>query len=221
MKNAVLHATTGGRIARDAGRYSYVRSLDHLNFDVTAGERIGLVGHNGSGKTTLLRTICGVYQPTAGKLCTVGRIASLLDINLGMDPDGTGYENIIMRGIVMGMTPKEISTRLDDIASFCDLGNYLSMPFRTYSSGMQMRLAFAVSTCVEADILVMDEWLSVGDQEFQAKAARRLTELVERTPILVVATHSSELVRKVCTRVIELSHGKLVSDQPASANFTM
>jgi lipopolysaccharide transport system ATP-binding protein len=121
----------------------------------------------------------------------------------------------------MGMTPKEISTRLDDIASFCDLGNYLSMPFRTYSSGMQMRLAFAVSTCVEADILVMDEWLSVGDQEFQAKAARRLTELVERTPILVVATHSSELVRKVCTRVIELSHGKLVSDQPASANFTM
>lgn len=214
MKNLVLRATTGGRIARDAGHFSYVRSLDHLSFEVRAGERIGLVGHNGSGKTTLLRTLCGVYAPTFGDLSVTGRVVSLLDINLGMDPDGTGYENIMMRGIVMGMTPKQISARLDDIADFTDLGEYLGMPIRTYSTGMQMRLAFAVSTTVDADVLLMDEWLSVGDAEFQEKAAKRLAAMVDRTPILVVATHSTELVKNTCTRVIRLEHGRISSDSP-------
>jgi len=214
MKNMVLRATTGGRIAREAGSASYVRSLDHLTFEVTAGERIGLVGHNGSGKTTLLRTLCGVYAPTAGSLVVNGRVISLLDINLGMDPDGTGYENIQMRGIVMGLTPKRIEARIEDIAEFTDLGEYLGMPIRTYSTGMQMRLAFAVSTTVEADVLLMDEWLSVGDAEFQEKAAKRLGAMVDRTPILVVATHSMELVEQVCTRVIRLEHGRIASDQP-------
>jgi lipopolysaccharide transport system ATP-binding protein len=218
MKNVVLRATTGGRIARDAGQHSYVRSLDHLNFDVQAGERIGLVGHNGSGKTTLLRTLCGVYVPTFGQLAVTGRVVSLLDINLGMDPDGTGYENIMMRGIVMGLTPKQITARLDDIADFTDLGEYLGMPIRTYSTGMQMRLAFAVSTSVDADILLMDEWLSVGDAEFQEKAAKRLAEVVGRTPILVVATHSMELVRKVCTRMIRLEHGRIGADETVESS---
>lgn len=213
MKNIVLRATTGGRIARDAGNATYVRSLDHLTFDVGAGERIGLIGHNGSGKTTLLRTLCGVYSPTAGSLKVAGRVVSLLDINLGMDPDGTGYENILMRGIVMGMTPKQIGANVDEIADFTDLGEYLAMPIRTYSTGMQMRLAFAVSTCVEADVLLMDEWLSVGDADFQAKAAERLNHLVSRTPILVIATHSIDLVEKVCTRVIQLEHGKIATDR--------
>jgi lipopolysaccharide transport system ATP-binding protein len=217
MKNLVLSATTGGRIARDAGHHSYVRSLDHLTFEIGSGERVALVGHNGSGKTTLLRTLCGVYAPTFGRLSVAGRVVSLLDINLGMDPEGTGYENIMMRGIVMGMTPKQISARIDDIAKFTDLGEYLGMPVRMYSSGMQMRLAFAVSTSVDADILLMDEWLSVGDAEFQEKAARRLAAMVDRTPILVVATHSVELVRKTCTRVIRLEHGKLCSDDPVEA----
>ena len=212
MKNIVLRATTGGRIARDAANSSYVRSLDHLTFEMRAGERIGLMGHNGSGKTTLLRTLCGVYAPTAGKLSVTGRVVSLLDINLGMDPDGTGYENIMMRGIVMGMTPRQIAARIDDIAEFTDLGEYLSMPIRTYSSGMQMRLGFAVSTSVDADVLLMDEWLSVGDAEFQEKAAQRLSALVDRTPILVIATHSAKLVSKTCTRVICLEHGRIKSD---------
>jgi lipopolysaccharide transport system ATP-binding protein len=214
MKNLVLRATTGGRIARDAGQHSYVRSLDHVNFEVRPGERIGLVGHNGSGKTTLLRTLCGVYAPTFGRLSVKGRVVSLLDINLGMDPEGTGFENIMMRGIVMGMTPKLISTRMDDIAEFTDLGEYLGMPIRTYSTGMQMRLAFAVSTSVDADVLLMDEWLSVGDADFQEKAAQRLAALVDRTPILVLATHSMDLVQKTCSRVIRLEHGRIVSDSP-------
>lgn len=212
MKNTVLRATTGARIARDANSASYVRSLDHLTFEMRPGERIGLTGHNGSGKTTLLRTLCGVYAPTSGRLSVSGRVVSLLDINLGMDPDGTGYENIMMRGIVMGMTPKQIAARLTDIAEFTDLGEYLTMPIRTYSSGMQMRLAFAVSTSVDADVLLMDEWLSVGDAEFQDKAAHRLRAMVNRTPILVIATHSVELVNKTCTRVIRLEQGKISSD---------
>jgi lipopolysaccharide transport system ATP-binding protein len=214
MKNLVLRATTGGRIARDAGQHSYVRSLDHVSFDIAAGERVALVGHNGSGKTTLLRTLCGVYAPTHGRLTVSGRVVSLLDINLGMDPDGTGFENIMMRGIVMGMTPKQINSRIDDIAEFTDLGEYLAMPIRTYSSGMQMRLAFAVSTSVDADVLLMDEWLAVGDAEFQDKAARRLAVMLDRTPILVIATHSTDLVNKTCTRVIRLEHGRISSDEP-------
>ena len=120
----------------------------------------------------------------------------------------------MMRGIVMGMTPRQITARVDDIAEFTDLGEYLSMPIRTYSSGMQMRLGFAVSTSVDADVLLMDEWLSVGDAEFQDKAARRLSAMVDRTPILVIATHSTELVSKTCTRVIRLEHGRIWSDKP-------
>jgi len=218
MKNIVLRASTGGKIARDATNASYVRSLDHLTLEIRAGERIGLTGHNGSGKTTLLRTLCGVYAPTAGKLLVTGRVVSLLDINLGMDPDGTGYENITMRGIVMGMTPKQIASRIDDIAEFTDLGEYLAMPIRTYSSGMQMRLAFAVSTSADADVMLMDEWLSVGDEEFQHKAAKRLAAMVDRTPILVIATHSMELVTKTCTRVIRLEHGRICSDELVKTN---
>jgi lipopolysaccharide transport system ATP-binding protein len=218
MKNLVLRATTGGRIARDAGQHSYVRSLDHLSFDIRPGERIGLVGHNGSGKTTLLRTLCGVYAPTFGQLAVNGRVVSLLDINLGMDPDGTGYENIMMRGIVMGLTPRQVTARLDEIAEFTDLGEYLGMPIRTYSTGMQMRLAFAVSTSVDADILLMDEWLSVGDAEFQEKAAKRLAAMVDRTPVLVVATHSMDLVKKTCTRMIRLEHGRISSDETVDSS---
>lgn len=213
MKNAVLRATTGGRIARDSSNHTYIRSLDDLSFEIKEGERVGLVGHNGSGKTTLLRALSGVYAPTVGRLCVEGRVASLLDITLGMDPDATGYENILMRGIIMGMGPKKMLSKVDEIAEFTDLGEYINMPLRSYSSGMQMRLAFAVSTCVEAEILLMDEWISVGDAAFQDKAAGRLNDLIKTTPILVIATHSPELVKKVCNRKIDLEHGRIVSDE--------
>lgn len=216
MKNAVLRATTGGRIARDSSKHTYIRSLDELSFEIKEGERVGLVGHNGSGKTTLLRALSGVYAPTSGRLCVEGRVASLLDITLGMDPDATGYENILMRGIVMGMGPKKMLSMVDEIAEFTDLGEYINMPLRSYSSGMQMRLAFAVSTCVEAEILLMDEWISVGDSAFQDKAAERLNDLIKTTPILVIATHSPDLVNKVCNRKIDLEHGCIVADKQIS-----
>lgn len=212
LKSAVLHATTGGRLAQSAGRTLAVRALDNLNFDFKAGDRVGLVGHNGSGKTTLLRVLAGAYEPAGGSLMLKGRVASLLDISLGMDHDATGYENIFLRGIMMGLTPREIREKTDEIAAFTDLGEYLDMPVRTYSSGMQLRLAFAVSTSVEADILIMDEWLSVGDAEFTEKAAARLTKLVESAAILVMASHSPELIAKVCNRAFRLAHGKLAEE---------
>jgi len=217
MKNAVLRATTGGAVAKDSANRTFVRSLDKVNFSIKPGERVGLMGHNGSGKTTLLRALSGVYAPTSGNLTVQGRVVSLLDISLGMDPDATGYENIMMRGIMMGLTPRQVQERMDAIAEFTDLGEYLGMPLRSYSSGMQLRLAFTVSTSVEADIVLMDEWLAVGDADFQLKAAERLNHLVGKAPILVLASHSIDLIRKVCTRVIELNHGHLVSDQPLLA----
>lgn len=214
LKKAVLNLTTGGRIGQDAGRHAVVRALDNLTFSFTDGERIGLVGHNGSGKTTLLRALSGVYAPVRGKLSTRGKIASLLDVSMGLDPDATGFENIYLRGILDGLPPGRIKSKIDEIAEFSELGEYLNLPVRTYSSGMMLRLAFAISTSIEADILIMDEWLSVGDADFSVKAAQRLEMLVGNASIVVVATHDPSLIERVCTRKISLEHGKMVSDEP-------
>lgn len=219
MKNLVVSATTGGRLGRSKDNKTFVRSLDALNFDIGAGERVGLLGHNGSGKTTLLRALSGVYVPTQGSLEVSGRVVSLLDISLGMDVDATGYENMTMRGIMMGMSPSEIRAKREEIAEFTELGDYLNMPIRSYSSGMLLRLAFTVSTSIKADVVLMDEWLSVGDAHFQEKAAERLNHLLGSAPVLVVATHSPDLVKKVCTRVIELNHGHVVADASVGEYF--
>ena len=217
LKKAVLNLTTGGRIGQDAGRHAIVSALDNLSFRFTDGERIGLVGHNGSGKTTLLRTLAGVYAPVRGKLSMNGKVASLLDVSMGLDPDATGFENIYLRGILDGLKPATIRSKVDDIAEFSDLGEYLNLPVRTYSSGMMLRLAFAISTSVEANILIMDEWLSVGDADFAVKAAGRLEKLVGQASILVLASHDPELISRVCTRKILMHHGKIVSDEPVVA----
>jgi lipopolysaccharide transport system ATP-binding protein len=214
LKKQVLNLTTGGKIGSDAGKHPIVRALDGLTFDFTHGERIGLTGHNGSGKTTLLRVLSGVYAPIRGKLNTQGKIASLLDVSMGLDPDATGFENIYLRGIMDGLRPAVIREKIDEIADFTDLGDYLNLPVRTYSSGMLLRLAFAISTSVEADILIMDEWLSVGDAAFSAKAAIRLEKLIGNASILVIASHDPKLIERICTRSIHLEHGHIVSDRP-------
>lgn len=219
LKRAVLHATTGGRVARDSANRVTVRALDGITLSVRPGDRVGLVGHNGSGKTTLLRVIAGIYEPVSGRLSVTGRVASLLDLSLGIDQEATGYENIMLRAVLAGLRPKEIKAKMDEIADFTELDDYLEMPVRTYSSGMQLRLAFAVSTSIDADILVMDEWLSVGDAEFAKKASERLEQLVEKTPILVLASHSPELIGKVCNRVIRLEHGIIVEQHAHSPSL--
>ncbi|MBC8727888.1 ABC transporter ATP-binding protein [Paraburkholderia sp. UCT2] len=214
LKKAVLNLTTGGRIGQDAGRHAIVRAIDDLSFTFSEGERVGLIGHNGSGKTTLLRTLSGVYAPVRGELKVRGKIASLLDVSMGLDPDATGFENIYLRGILDGLKPARIRSKIDEIADFSELGDYLNLPVRTYSSGMMLRLAFAISTSVEADILIMDEWLSVGDAEFSVKAAERLEGLVGKAALLVVASHDPSLVARVCSRKISMEHGKMVADEP-------
>jgi lipopolysaccharide transport system ATP-binding protein len=216
LKKAVLNLTTGGRIGQDAGRHAVVKAIDDLSFAFTEGERVGLIGHNGSGKTTLLRTLSGVYAPVRGELKVQGKIASLLDVSMGLDPDATGFENIYLRGILDGLKPARIRSKIDEIADFSELGDYLNLPVRTYSSGMMLRLAFAISTSVEADILIMDEWLSVGDAEFSKKAAERLEGLVGKAALLVVASHDPKLVSRVCNRKISMEHGRMISDEPVS-----
>lgn len=209
LKKIVLNLTTGGKIGKDASRHLTVTALDGLNFDINQGDRIGLIGHNGSGKTTLLRVLSGVYAPTRGQLTVRGKIASLLDVSMGLDPDATGFENIYLRGILDGLRPKTIADKTEEIAEFSELGEYLNLPVRTYSSGMLLRLAFAISTSIEADILIMDEWLSVGDADFSAKATKRLDSLVSKASILILASHSPDLISKVCNRQIRLEHGKI------------
>ena len=216
LKKQFLNISTGGLIAPDAGKHPVVRALDDISFDLEEGDRVGLVGHNGSGKTTLLRVLSGVYTPVGGVLQTRGRIASLLDVSMGLDPDATGYENIYLRGIMDGLTPAAIEEKTPEIAEFSELGGYLELPVRTYSSGMMLRLAFAISTSEEADIIIMDEWLSVGDESFNKKASDRLAHMVSKAGVLVIASHDPSLVERICNRRITLEHGKLVSDERMS-----
>lgn len=209
LKKAVLHATTGGRFAQDSRARVTVRALDGVSFEIKQGDRVGLVGQNGSGKTTLLRVLAGAYEPVTGELEIRGRVGALLDISMGIEEEATGYENIVLRGVMMGLSPGEMRERIVEIAEFTELGEYLDMPVRTYSAGMKIRLAFAVSTSISADILLMDEWLSVGDAAFSEKASRRLESLVEQSSAFVIASHSRELISRLCNRGIRLHRGRL------------
>nr|WP_113368314.1 ABC transporter ATP-binding protein [Brucella intermedia] len=212
LKNRVLNIATGGRIERGSDNLIQVRGLDGVSFEFNEGERIGLIGHNGSGKTTLLRVLSGIYIPTEGEAHINGRCISLIDISLGIDPDATGRENIKLRSVMMGMSKTELAIKIDEISEFSGLGDFLDMPFRTYSSGMQLRLAFATSTAINPEILIMDEWLSTGDEDFKERANARMKTLVDSTKILILASHSRELLEKNCNRVIWMEHGQLKMD---------
>jgi lipopolysaccharide transport system ATP-binding protein len=210
LKSTVLHAATGGRLATDAREHVVIRALNNVSFEFKEGDRIGIVGHNGSGKSTLLRVLVGAYEPVSGSVEVAGRIASMLSLTLGIDVEATGYENVFVRGAIMGLRRGEIESVVDEICEFSGLGDYIHMPMRTYSSGMYMRLAFAISTSVAADIVVMDEWLSAGDHAFAEKAQLRLTKLIDQAKILVLASHDEKLIRRSCNRIIELDHGDMV-----------
>lgn len=212
LKSHLVKIATGGTLGTDGSGHVVVRALQGLNFVLKPGDRVGLVGHNGAGKSTLLRVFAGVYAPTSGRADIQGSVASLIDLSLGFDPESSGRENIFLRCALLGLSDREIEQKLDDIIEFSELGDFIDMPLRTYSSGMQLRLAFAGSTVVTPDILLMDEWLSVGDENFKHKAEARLTELVEKTQILVLASHSRELVLTTCNRVLWLEHGQVRMD---------
>jgi lipopolysaccharide transport system ATP-binding protein len=208
----VLNIATGGKIERKTDSLVVIKGLSDISVTISDGQRVGLIGHNGSGKTTMLRVFSGIYTPTQGHAIVSGECISLININLGIDPDATGRENIRLRSAIMGLDPKETAAKVEEIAEFSGLGDFLDMPFRTYSSGMQLRLAFATSTAVRPEILIMDEWLSTGDEDFKARANQRMHELVNTTKILILASHSRELLEKNCNRIIWLEHGRVRMD---------
>jgi len=208
LKKALARVVAvGGALGRHAG-VTDVTALESVNLELKAGDRLGLIGHNGSGKTTLLRALSGAYEPDEGTIDVHGRIAALLDLGLGIDPTATGLENIRLRGRIAGLSSKEIEDKMEEISTFTGLGPFLAMPVKTYSAGMQARLAFAAATAVEADVLLMDEWIAVGDADFQKLAHKRLLKLVERAGILVLATHEAPLLKLYCNKVMRLDGGR-------------
>jgi ABC-type polysaccharide/polyol phosphate transport system, ATPase component len=212
LKNQLMQAATGGRMGSNERGRVVVRALQKISLDLKEGDRLGVIGHNGAGKSTLLRVISGVYEPIEGFLDIKGKITSMIDLSIGMDGEATGIENIYLRGALLGFNRKWLSSKVSDIVDFAGLGDFIRMPLRTYSTGMQMRLAFSIATLVQPEIILMDEWLNVGDADFQKKAQHRLQEIVKKSSILVIATHSPELVAKVCNRTIRLDRGTLITE---------
>lgn len=188
-----------------------VRAIDNISLEIGDGDRIGLVGHNGSGKSTLLRVLSGIYKPASGSITITGKVGTLLDPSAGLDAEATGYENIFLRGYILGMSKREIQAKLEEIANFSELGDFLELPLKTYSAGMSARLAFAVSTSAQNDILLVDEGIGAGDADFQEKASRRVEDLFSRTSIVIIASHAEDLIRRFCNKKIEMEHGRIIA----------
>jgi ABC-type polysaccharide/polyol phosphate transport system ATPase subunit len=213
LRNQLVAISTGGRMARQDGKIVTVLALDSVTLDLKDGDRVGLVGHNGSGKTTLLRTMAGIYRPAKGCLSVEGRVSSFFGLGAGVDPELSGYENIMRMSMLLGAKQAEAEARIPDIEEFTELGNFLSLPVRTYSAGMQTRLMFAVATGAHPEILLVDEVIGAGDAEFQAKARKRMNDFIEKSSIFVLASHSTELIRSFCNKICTLEHGRLVPDR--------
>ena len=214
LRNRVFAATTGGRIGKDRRKKTVVRALDDISLTIEHGDRVALMGANGAGKSTLLRVMSGIYEPISGRIVREGRVAPLFNASLGMEREDTGYENIVNRGLFMGLRRDEIEARVDEIAEFTGLGEYLNMPIHTYSAGMRTRLAFAVCTSIEPDILLLDEGIGTGDAAFVQRANERMKKMIEVTGILVLASHSLGLLRRMCTTAIWMEAGKIVERGP-------
>ncbi len=206
-----LRSATGGLIKREGQHHDRVkvRALDNLCLTLKHGDRLGIVGHNGAGKSTLLRVCAGVYEPTQGRVFIEGRVSSLFITSPGLDIEDTGYENILTCGLFLGMTREEIARKTPDIEQFSELGDYLSLPVRTYSTGMLTRLGFAIATVIDPEILVLDEGLGAGDARFAERAKQRVDALIERSSILVLASHSDVLIQSLCNKAILMHSGRI------------
>ncbi|ERM12528.1 lipopolysaccharide transport system ATP-binding protein [Pantoea ananatis] len=208
FKKILFTKKVGGGLNNNNGSVT-VRALNNINFSIEEGDRVALIGHNGAGKTTLLRVLAEVYHPTSGTLSIKGNIVSLIDMAMGMDSEATGYQNIFIRGILLGLTLKEIKKNVDYIIEFSELGDYINLPVRTYSSGMLLRLAFSVISILKPSVLLMDEWLTVGDTSFKNKMGVKLEEMINDTSVLILASHSQEIIKKYCNRFFLLDNGTL------------
>lgn len=210
-------ASVGGSMRHEADGVVNVRALDSISFSLADGDRVALLGHNGAGKTTMLRVAAGIYEPLLGRVVTRGRIMPLFNMMEGMALDATGTEMVRARGTLLGLSEAEIRDKAVEIADFCELGEYMEMPVRTYSTGMLVRLAFAITTAVTSDILIMDEFIGAGDAAFFERAQVRLKRFVEQASVVLVATHSPDTARQWCNRAMLLEHGRVVESGPVEA----
>ncbi len=215
LKKMVLSAASG-RVSSDRQNRVVVQALRNVSFTLNPGDRLALVGGNGAGKTTLLRTLAGIFEPATGHLRVTGVVGSLLDATLGMNMELSGRENIMLRGLYNGMSKSEIQAMAEDVAEFAELGEFLELPVRFYSSGMSIRLAFGMATAIKPQILLMDEWFLAGDAAFMDKARARLESLVRKAEILVLSSHMEAIVTEWATRVIWLDRGRVREDGPAA-----
>lgn len=209
LRNAVFNVAVGGRMYKQGNDVAVVRALSNVDLSLAEGDRLALVGHNGSGKTTLLKVIAGIYEPSTGTVEVGGKVTSMISPSLGLDLEATGLVNIRNLGFMRGLTRREIDAEMDRIIEFSGLGAFVRLPVRTFSMGMIARLTFAVATHFDADILILDEWLSAGDESFAQKASERMQQLTNSAKILVLATHNFDLVNTVCNKVCEMEGGQI------------
>jgi ABC-type polysaccharide/polyol phosphate transport system ATPase subunit len=221
LRKLLFRAGTGGVVMSDPTRHGRlsVRALESLSFELVEGDRVGLIGLNGAGKSTLLRVMAGAYQPSSGTIQIDGSVASLLTLGVGLDVDETGLENIYTGCLYLGMNRAQIREKILEIAEFTELGEYLKIPVRTYSSGMQVRLSFAIATALDPDILLLDEVLGAGDSQFMAKAHKRIEGLMSRANLLVMASHSNAVIRQFCNKAILLHSGRVAEFGPVESTL--
>jgi ABC-type polysaccharide/polyol phosphate transport system ATPase subunit len=221
LRTAIFQRATGGLIQRQGKKQDriVVKALAGVSMTLEDGDRLGLIGHNGSGKSTLLKVIAGIYEPIEGRLMVEGRVTPLFEMMPGLDPEDSGYENIITAGLLLGLSREEIESRMPEIGEFSELGEYLSLPVRTYSTGMVMRLGFALVTNLDPGILLMDEGIGAGDARFARRAERRLTDFIGRSRILVVASHSPALIRSICNKAALIAAGRILAIGPVEGVF--
>ena len=210
LKKELIHLGTGGKLCSDTKNHYFVQALNNVSFSLNEGDRLGILGPNGAGKSTLLRVLAGIYQPQSGEFECNGRRVAIIDPSVAIDPNSTGYENIYARAILQEIERGKISEFTRKVKGISELGDYLSLPVHTYSTGMVMRLNFALSVSIEPDILLLDEWLSVTDQLFNDKAERYMADLIERSKILVLSSHNMELLSRVCNFGILLDGGSVL-----------
>ncbi|BBF81379.1 ABC transporter ATP-binding protein [Asticcacaulis excentricus] len=210
LRNAIANLAVGGKLLKDGHDVVNVRALSHITFSLEDGDRLGIIGHNGAGKTTLLKVLAGVYEPDHGLVDVKGKVSSMIDVNLGLDAELTGRENVINMGRIRGFSTRQLLQKLPEIVEFTELGAFIDLPLKTYSAGMMTRLIFGVATSLDPEILLMDEWIGAGDKGFFDKATQRLNDIVTRAKVIILASHNWALISGLCNKLLVLDGGAQV-----------
>jgi lipopolysaccharide transport system ATP-binding protein len=211
LRKIALNSLIGGSY-KDINNELVLRALNNINLSINKGEKIGLIGSNGSGKSTLLKVLAGIYVPVSGSMSVIGEVGSLIDISAGIEPEANSLINIRLLGLARGRTLKELKNLEESIVDFSDLKEHINLPFKNLSTGMSMRLLFSVATTIVPDILILDELIGTGDENFKKKASKRLNEIVSENKTLVLASHDLNLLERTCNRILILNRGTLVYD---------